>query len=289
MAFQVVPKLCVSHSCCDKEIFVLRDGTNPYDATLNPNGWALEGSADNIEIPDVQSSGLTITSPSGTAYGPYSLLGLGLTTASFVVPAVGSTVTISLSDSSPYYTAWMYVGMPIRIIGAGAYTVVSFTSTSAVVRNSGTPNGYYIPNIAPGGTITTGKFLGIDILPSISANSLRVDIEDILGTGDAASYEDGYWKFDWTVQGVYGGSDTPFHARCLKQKLVLCDVECCVDNLVADSDPSCGCSKTASKKSLNAFLTLAAIKANDAKKNRERAKARLADLQGICNNNCTNC
>ena len=289
MPIQIVPKSCVSHSCCDKEIFILSDNTGPYDATLNPNGWSEEGSGDNIELSDVESSGLTITSPSGTAYGPYSLLDLGLTTASFVVPAVGSTVTISLSDTSPYYTAWMYIGMPIKIESAGIYTVVSFTATSAVVRNSGTPSTYYATNATVGATIATGKDVGIAILPSLLSTGLRIDITDILGTGDDASYEDGYWVFDWTIQGIYGNDDTPFHERCLNQKLVLCDVECCVDTLVADSDPSCGCSKTASKKSLNAFLTLEAIKARDARKNREGAKAMLVNLQGICNNNCKNC
>lgn len=238
---------------------------------------------------DVESSGLTITSPAGTVYGPYDLMKLTVTTASFTVPAVGSTVTISLSGTSPYFTAWMQVGMGIRIQSAGIYTVVSFTATSAVVRNVGTPNTYYEANATAGATIATNRNVGIAALPATTGESLLIDPTDILGTGAGEALSDGYWKFDWTLQGIYGGDDTPFHARCLKQKLVLCDVECCVDTLAAETDPSCGCSKTGNKKYINATLTLAAIKARDAKKNREGAKALLANLQAICNNTCKNC
>ena len=288
MSFLVKPKLNVCLDC-HTEKFSLSDATGPYHATLNPNGWAEEGSGDNIEISDVESSGLTITSPAGTVYGPYDLMKLTVTTASFTVPAVGSTVTIALSNASPYFTAWMQVGMSIRIQNAGIYTVVSFTATSAVVRNAGTPNVYYQANATAAASITSGRSVGIAALPAATGETFLIDPTDILGTGDGEALTDGYWQFDWTVQGVYGNDDTPFHARCLKQSLALCAVECCVDGLVADSDPSCGCSKTGNKKSINAMLTLAAIKAMDAKKNREGAKSLLSKLQDICANNCKNC
>jgi len=289
MSFLVKPKLNVCLDC-HTEKFSLSDVTGPYHATLNPNGWAEEGSGDNIEISDVESSGLTITSPAGTVYGPYDLMKLTVTTASFTVPAVGSTVTIALSNASPYFTAWMQVGMSIRIQNAGIYTVVSFTATSAVVRNAGTPNVYYPANTNAGPpAIAAGRSVGIAALPAATGETFLIDPTDILGTGDGEALTDGYWQFDWTVQGVYGNDDTPFHARCLKQSLSLCAVECCVDGLVADSDPSCGCSKTGNKKSINAFLTLAAIKARDAKNNREGAKSLLSKLQDICANNCKNC
>ena len=289
MSFLVKPKLNVCLDC-HTEKFSLSDATGPYHATLNPNGWAEEGSGDNIEISDVESSGLTITSPAGTVYGPYDLMKLTVTTASFTVPAVGSTVTIALSNASPYFTAWMQVGMSIRIQNAGIYTVVSFTATSAVVRNAGTPNIYYPANANAGPpAIAAGRSVGIAALPAATGETFLIDPTDILGTGDGEALTDGYWQFDWTVQGVYGNDDTPFHARCLKQSLALCAVECCVDGLVADSDPSCGCSKTGNKKSINSMLTLAAIKAMDAKKNREGAKSLLSKLQDICANNCKNC
>lgn len=288
MAYKVNLKLNVCHDC-HTEKFSLSDGTGPYHATLNPFGWAEDGSGDNIELSEVTSSGLTVTSPAGTTYGPFNLMALTVTTASFVTPAVGSTVTIDLSGTTPHFTAWMQVGMSVRIGGAGIYTVVSFTDTSAVVRNSGTPNGYYVANANSGVTLPAGRAVGISALPAATGETLLIDPTDILGTGEGEALSDGYWMFDWTVQGMYGDDDTPLHARCLKQVLVLCAVECCVDGLVADADPSCGCSKTASKKSLNAFLTLAAIKARDAKKNREGAKALLSKLQDICNNNCKNC
>ena len=285
---QVKPKLNVCLDC-HTEKFSLSDVTGPYHATLNPFGWAEAGSASNIEIGNVESSGLTVTSPAGTVYGPYDLMRLTVLTSSFVAPAVGSTVTIAISGTAPYFTAWMQVGMSIRIAVAGIYTVVSFTATSAVVRNVGTPNTYYPANATAGDTISSGLSVGIAALPAATGETFLIDPADILGTGEGEALTDGYWVFDWTVQGIYGNDDTPFHARCLKQSLALCAVECCVDGLVADADPSCGCSKTASKKSLNAFLTLAAIKARDVKKNREGAKALLSKLQDICANNCKNC
>lgn len=193
-------KLCVSHCCSDKNKFRLTDQTGPYDATLNPYGWG----AGNIEISDVESSGLTITSPTGVVYGPFDVL---------------STI------------------------------------------------------------------------PNLDGTVLEIDITDILDQDPSVgqSYVDGYWKFDWTVQGVYGADDTPFHSRCVKQFLVLCDVECCVDTLTANADPTCGCSKTGNKKAVIAMLTLEAIYSRNRKKEYEGAKTRLADLQDICNNNCKNC
>ena len=194
-------KSCVTHSCCDKKKFFVKDTTGLYDAILNLYGWGADQSGDNIEITSTESSGLTITSPSGTVYGPYDILAT---------------------------------------------------------------------------------------LPSLDGSVLEIDLDDILDSGDVASYEDGYWSFDWTVQGVYGNNDTPFHARCLNEELFLCDVQCCVDNIVADHNP-CGCSRKSISRVEVAVLTLASIKANDAVKNRESAKARLVNLQAICNNNCKNC
>lgn len=193
-------QLCVSHSCSDKNIFTLTDNTGPYNATLNPYGWG----SGNIEISDVESSGLTITSPAGVVYGPFDVLAT---------------------------------------------------------------------------------------IPNLDGTTLEIDITDILDQDPAVgeAYSDGYWIFDWTVQGVYGLDDTPFHSRCVRQELVLCDVKCCVDNLMADADPNCGCSKTGNKKSINAMLTLESIYARDCRKEYEGAKTRLATLQDICNNNCKNC
>lgn len=191
-------QLCVSHDCCEKNIFSLKDETGPYDATLNPYGLG----SGNIEIADVASSGLTITSPSGVVYGPYDV---------------------------------------------------------------------------------------IATIPNLTGTALEIDVTDILDNEEGEAYSDGYWVFDWTVQGEYGVDDTPFHSRCVKQEIALCNVECCVDELMSNSDPNCGCSKTGNKKAVNAMLTLESIKARDCRKEYEGAKSRLADLQDICNNNCQNC
>lgn len=196
-----VLKVCFS---CNGRTFSFSDNTGPWDATLNPYGWAPNGSGDAIEIDDVTSSALTITAPDGTVYGPYD---------------VSSSI------------------------------------------------------------------------PALDGVQHDIDLSDILGSGDAATYADGYWSFDWVVKGAYavGMFTTPFQARCLVQRLVLCDVECCVNRLMADIDPTCGCSKTGSKKALNAMLTLEAVKAADRCGQKEKAKKHLKNLQDICGNNCKNC
>lgn len=285
MSFTVKPKLQVCLSCCDNT-FTVSDITGPWSATLNPYGWDVSGGGDSIEITDVESSSLTITSPAGTVYGPYNPNALSLTTAAFTVPAINSNVTIALSATSPYHTAWMTVGDVIYIEGAGYYRVVSFTSSSAVVTNLGITG-----NAVATTVIALGKDVGLPGLPNLSGYSFTIDPEDIFGTGEGEAMSDGEWIFDWVVKGTYTESavDYPFHARCVVSKLVLCDVECCVDTLMADSDPNCGCSSTGNKKALNAHLTLEAINGAWKKNKKERAKTLLTKLQDICNNNCKNC
>lgn len=87
---EVKIKLGVCFSC-DTSTFTLTDETGPYNATSNPYGWAAPASGDNIEISEVTSSGLTITSPTGVVYGPYSILAS--------LPALdGTTITIDPTD-----------------------------------------------------------------------------------------------------------------------------------------------------------------------------------------------
>tara|TARA_R110000868_G_scaffold261078_4_gene519188 strand:- start:198 stop:1481 length:1284 start_codon:yes stop_codon:yes gene_type:complete len=202
MPFVVKPKLKVCIDC-HTGLFSLYDVTGPWDATLNPYGWAADGSGDNIELDQVLSSGLTITAPSGTVYGPYSLLSLTITTASFTVPAVGSNVTISVSSSSPYYTAWLTTGQPFYVAGAGYYRAVTVTASSIVATNLGSAG-----NAAPTTVIASGKNVGTAVLPSLNGYSLVIDPANILGTGDGQAISDGVWLFDWTVAGEYISGQT---------------------------------------------------------------------------------
>lgn len=207
MSFQVKPILHVCYSCCSGK-FTLFDNTGQYDANLNPFGWQPNGTSPQtaIQLQDVESSAITITSPSGVVYGPFDILGSGF--------------------------------------------------------------------------------------PSLDGTSLTGQFPNILPDGTQVEYQDGYWSFDWVVKGEYPdgvGGDTPFHARCLKSVLVLCDVQCCVDKLQAESDPSCGCSKGGNKKAINAMLTLESIMAKDACGDKQGAKNLLSKLQDICNNKCKNC
>ena len=144
---------------------------------------------------------------------------------------------------------------------------------------------------SPSGAVY-GPYDVIAQIPSLSGNTIEIDLTDILGSGDDAPAQDGYWSFDWVVKGEYPdgvGGDTPFHARCLQQELVLCDAQCCVDKLQAESDPSCGCTKGGNKKAVNAMLTLESKMAKDDRGDKQGAKNLLSKLQDICNNKCKNC
>jgi len=70
-----------------------------------------------------------------------------VTTADFVVPAVGDTVTVQVEDSS-----WMVVGQVIFIAGPSYWRVVSIPdSTSVELEFLG-----YTGDVSPGATISTG-------------------------------------------------------------------------------------------------------------------------------------
>lgn len=198
MSYKADIKLCVQHSCCNRNVFLLSDNTGPYDANLNPFGWG----AGNIELSEVLSSGLTVISPSGVVYGPFDIL---------------------------------------------------------------------------------------STLPNLDGTVLEIDIAEGTPFDIATTYEDGYWIFDWTVQGLTTGSSTSFHSRCVKQVLVLCDVQCCVDRLRSETDPTCGCHGKANEKADIALLTLETIRSLDRLKQREGAKKMLKNLQDLCGNKCKSC
>lgn len=277
---EVKPKLGVCFSCCDED-FTLSDQTGLYDATLNPYGWGENGSGDNIEPVDISTSSLTITSPSGTVYGPYELSALSEETGGFTVPAVGANVSIATSTTGAYYTDWMSVGLPIYIEGAGVYTIVSFTSNTAVVTNTGATG-----NAVATTVIAAGKNIGIEALGSLLGYTITIDPTNILATGDGEAFSDGIWRFDWVVKGEYGSS-VAFHARCVTERLPLCAVECCVDKLVAKGH--CKCDGSGDLKAQNAHLTLVATKGAWNSGQKEVAVGHLTRLQDICNNNCKNC
>jgi len=181
-------------------MFTLSDETGPQDPTTNPNGWAKALSGSDIEIADVTSSGLTVTSPNGVVYGPYSILAS---------------------------------------------------------------------------------------LPALDGTTITLDPTDILGQSVGEAFSDGVWRFDWTVQGEYGDSSTPFYARCVVERFPLCTVECCVNGLVAKG--SCNCGNGGNKESQNAYLTLVAAKGAWKNGQHETAKRHLGKLEAICNNNCKDC
>ena len=85
--------------------------------------------------------------------GPTGAGGYSTTTANFTQPAVGSTVSVSVSA-----TAWMFAGETVYVQGGGYYTVSSVpTGTSVVLTNLGSPgNAGSTTTVPSSATVTTG-------------------------------------------------------------------------------------------------------------------------------------
>jgi hypothetical protein len=102
--------------------------------------------------------------------GPAGIDGLNsftLTTATFVMPNVLSDVTINVSAISQMSPQFAGVGQPIWIETAGAFLVVSRTSSTMTVTNSGGAN-----NAAPAVTIAMGVRVSPSGLAGAGTNGL---------------------------------------------------------------------------------------------------------------------
>jgi hypothetical protein len=86
-----------------------------------------------------------------------------VTTAAFTVPAIGSTVSISVSALGQSTGLWAQVGQIIFIEGAGYYEVVSATATVIVAENLGyTGNAAPTTVIALGAGVSPGGIAGVN-------------------------------------------------------------------------------------------------------------------------------
>ena len=95
------------------------------------------------------------------------------TTASFVVPVIGNSVTIAVSKS-----AWMGVNQVIYIVAAGYYEVQSTpTATSISAKNLG-----YTGNNAAGNTVTSSRKVSPGGLVGTSASLTGAAGGDLTGT-----------------------------------------------------------------------------------------------------------
>lgn len=134
-------------------------GTN-VTVNMIPNGDPASGTIDNT---DPLNPILTLNIPSPLdgqdGVSPFTEL-----TASFVQPAAGSTVTITVAD-----TSWMSLGSWIYIANGGGHYVVAsnpLSATQILVTNPGaaqlSPFGWVATSIptngAPGATITSSGF-----------------------------------------------------------------------------------------------------------------------------------
>ncbi len=133
-----------------------------------------------------------------------------LTTADFVVPAVGSSVTIAVQSS-----LWMAIGQVLVVNGTYFQVVSKATATTVLLTNLG-----YTGGTAPGGTIASGSTLspagslaalqpcfaanlnGVDQTGIVTATITQLQFSNIVfdSHGD---YDDTTYRFTPTVAGVY--------------------------------------------------------------------------------------
>jgi hypothetical protein len=96
-----------------------------------------------------------VTIPSIT--GPAGVNGLNsftTTTATFVMPSIGSNVTLAVSNTNPFTGIWAQLNQDIYIQSAGYFRVVSSTATSIVCTNLGV-----VGNTVPGTTVTNTRYV----------------------------------------------------------------------------------------------------------------------------------
>ena len=136
-----------------------------------------------------------ITIPS--VVGPNGVNGLNAfttTTAQFIVPAIGSNVTLAVSNSNPSTGSWAVPGQSIFIENAGYYTVVSSTTTSIVVTNTGTTG-----NIAPGTTVVSGQQVSPAGVASSQGGRLQFNyFNATAGTGSYQLFGSSYQNINYT-------------------------------------------------------------------------------------------
>ena len=111
------------------------------------------------------------------------------TTASFVVPVIGNSVTIAVSESG-----WMGVNQVIYIVGAGYYEVQSTpTSTSISAKNLGYTGNAAVAStvtsskkVSPGGLVGTALAGGLLAANNLSDVAAAATSRSNLGLGSAA-------------------------------------------------------------------------------------------------------
>jgi hypothetical protein len=136
-----------------------------------------------------------ITIPS--IVGPNGVNGLNAfttTTAQFIVPAIGANVTLAVSNSNPSTGSWAVPGQSVYIENAGYYTVVSSTTTSIVVTNTGTTG-----NTAPGTTVASGQQVSPAGVASSQGGRLQFNyFNATAGTGSYQLFGSSYQNINYT-------------------------------------------------------------------------------------------
>lgn len=100
------------------------------------------------EIPAVNIPGSAGPAGPAGADGSDGINAFTFTTSNFIVPPIGSNVTVPVAENS-----WMVVGQPLSLPGPAHFEVVSLSGTTSVtLQFLG-----YSGDVSPGSTITTGS------------------------------------------------------------------------------------------------------------------------------------
>lgn len=101
------------------------------------------------------------------------------TTASFVMPNIGSNVTITVSNTSPLTGSWAVTGQSIYVENAGYFVVVSSTDTTITITNNGIQG-----NVAPSTVVASGQDVSPAGISTLGSGQLVFDyFNATAGTG----------------------------------------------------------------------------------------------------------
>jgi len=138
----------------------------------------------NVQIPGPEGASGTNGAAGTNGGNSYTI-----STANFVVPAVGANVTVSVADSS-----WMVVGEKVVVQGPATFQVISLpTVNSAVLKFMG-----YVDDVAVGTTIVAGAAVGpsgsqpsVSGFATIDGAGNNSDIHQLTGLTTALSITQG--------------------------------------------------------------------------------------------------
>jgi hypothetical protein len=186
--------------------------------------------------------------------------------------------------------------------GSGCNSIVIYDKTGAYSISNLT--GYGSPNFdlvtlsaaslkftSPSGTINT---LALPVPPTTIPETTGIVGFTVLGTdlglSSSESFEDGKWMIDVTLTFADPSSTTGF--TDVTQNIVLyflCQVNCCVNKIVARYNPLSCCQDSELDTALDAYISFQAIKQAVKCGKIEKANSILTQLKKLCAASTCNC